>query len=81
MEERVERGHRAEVAFGLDDELPDPRLVQPQMEQRVVEFPRQEERPEGRAPGECFRRVARRRLGRTEHGQMSRAERAVEFDA
>ncbi|MDE2978673.1 MAG: hypothetical protein OXU63_14295 [Acidobacteriota bacterium] len=81
LEERVEGGNRAQVALGLDDELPDPGLVQAQVEQGVVEFPRQEERPEGRAPGECFRRVARRRFGRTEHGQTGGAQLAVELDA
>ena len=51
------------------------------MEQGVVQFARQDERPEAGAPGQRFRRIAWRRFGRAEHGQASGAEGAVELDA
>ena len=80
VKERVEGGHGFEVAPGLDHELPDPGLVQAQVEQGVVEFAREDQRPEDGVPGQRFGSSAGRRLGGAEHGQARGAELAVEVD-
>ena len=80
MQEFVERGDRFQFAAGVDHELTEPGLVQPQVEQGVVEFARQGEGPEAGVLGECRGAGRGRRFGRPEDGQVGHAEGAVELD-
>ena len=81
VKERVEGGHGFEVAPGLDHELPDPGLVQAQVEQgRRRVRAREGQRPEGGVSGQRFGSSTGRRFGGAEHGQARGAELAVEVD-
>ncbi len=46
VKQRVGGQHRVGIAFAAQDEQPELGLVQPQMQDRVVQFARQQQRPE-----------------------------------